>query len=101
MKKQTVQASHDLRVSELRRELREAAQELHCAYARFNFVTEPGLIEAGIYDINALKSRYDFLLRKMKSLQGQTLRQPAPQAVSIQPDCVPAGNMKGGQSCPS
>ena len=33
------------------------------------FITDPGLIDAGIYDINALKSRYDFLLRKMKTLQ--------------------------------
>lgn len=101
MKKQTDQANRDLCLTELRHELWATAQELRYAYARFNFVTEPDLIEAGIYDINALKSRYDFLLRKMKALQGYPLSQPSPQAISAQPDSVPAANMKGGSSCPS
>ena len=79
MKKQPVNTEHDLRLLELRRELRDTARELHFAYDRFNYVTDPGLIEAGIYDINALKSRYDFLLRKMKLAQGQAVPSRCPE----------------------
>ena len=101
MKKQLVNTEHDLRLLELRRELRDTARELHYAYDRFNYVTDPGLIEAGIYDINALKSRYDFLLRKMKLSQGLAVRPCAPEPLAAQPACIPAGNVKGGPSCPS
>ena len=82
MKKQTATTNSDTRMLELRQELWDTARELRYAYARFNFITDPGLIDAGIYDINALKSRYDFLLRKMK-----------------EPACMPAGSMNGGKSC--
>ena len=75
MKKQTATTNSDTRMLELRQELWDTARELRYAYARFNFITDPGLIDAGIYDINALKSRYDFLLRKMKALQGRPLEQ--------------------------
>ena len=99
MKKQPVNAEHDLRLLELRRELRDTARELHFAYDRFNYVTDPGLIEAGIYDINALKSRYDFLLRKMKALQGRPLEQRKSSPLPAEPACMPAGSMNGGKSC--
>ena len=69
--------------------------------AGFNYVTDPGLIEAGIYDINALKSRYDFLLRKMKLAQGQAVPSRCPEVPTAEPACMPAGNVKGGPSCPS
>lgn len=101
MKKQTATVNSDQRMSELRRELWDTARELRYAYARFDFVTDPGLIEAGIYDINALKSRYDFLLRKMKAMQGRVPRPMAQTAAIAEPACMPAGNVKGGESCPS
>ena len=101
MKKQPVNTEHDLRLLELRRELRDTARELHFAYDRFNYVTDPGLIEAGIYDINALKSRYDFLLRKLKAMQGLAVRPEASAPLRTEPACMPAGNMNGGKSCPS
>ena len=99
MKKQTATTEYDLRILELRRELRDTARELHFAYDRFNYVTDPGLIEAGIYDINALKSRYDFLLRKMKALQGRPLEQRKSSPLPAEPACMPAGSMNGGKSC--
>ena len=99
MKKLPVNTEHDLRLLELRRELRDTARELHFAYDRFNYVTDPGLIEAGIYDINALKSRYDFLLRKMKALQGRPLEQRKSSPLPAEPACMPAGSMNGGKSC--
>lgn len=101
MKNQTATANSDLRMLELRQEIWDTAQELHHAYDRFDFVTDPVLIEAGIYDINALKSRYDFLLRKMKAMQGLAVRPEAPAPLRAEPACMPAGNMNGGKSCPS
>ena len=101
MKNQTATANSDLRMLELRQEIWDTAQELRHAYDRFDFVTDPVLIEAGIYDINALKSRYDFLLRKMKAMQGLAVRPEAPAPLRAEPACMPAGNMHGGKSCPS
>ena len=94
MKKQTAAVYSDPRMQELRRELWDTVRELRYAYARFDFVTDPGLIEAGIYDINALKSRYDFLLRKMKALLGRSL-QPQDQntpALTGETACMPAAS---------
>ena len=101
MKNQTATPNSDLRMLELRQEIWDTAQELRHAYDRFDFVTDPVLIEAGIYDINALKSRYDFLLRKMKAMQGLAVRPEAPEPLRAEPACMPAGNMNGGKSCPS
>lgn len=101
MKNQTATANSDLRMLELRQEIWDTAQELRHAYDRFDFVTDPVLIEAGIYDINALKSRYDFLLRKMKAMQGLAVRPEAPVPLRAEPACMPVGNMNGGKSCPS
>lgn len=101
MKNQTATVNSDLRLLELRQEIWDTAQELRHAYDRFDFVTDPALIEAGIYDINALKSRYDFLLRKMKTMQGLAVRPEAPESLRAEPACMPAGNMNGGKSCPS
>ena len=101
MKNQTATANSDLRMLELRQEIWDTAQELRHAYDRFDFVTDPVLIEAGIYDINALKSRYDFLLRKMKAMQGLAVRPEAPAPLRAEPACMPAGNMNGGKSGPS
>ena len=48
---------------------------------------------------NALKSRYDFLLRKMKALQGRPLEQRKSSPLPAEPACMPAGSMNGGKSC--
>ena len=41
----------------LREELQQTNVALKCAYDKFNYVTEPELIEASIYEISALKAR--------------------------------------------
>lgn len=40
----------------LREELQQTNVALKCAYDKFNYVTEPELIEASIYEISALKA---------------------------------------------
>lgn len=97
MKKQTATTNSDMRMLELRQELWDTARELRYAYARFNFITDPGLIDAGIYDINALKSRYDFLLRKMKALQGRPLEQRKSSPLPAEPAWHARGEHEWGK----
>lgn len=75
-------------LEELRQELHQTNQALRNAYDKFNFVTAPELVEASIYDINALKARSDYLLRCIKAQLGQE-------------PCAAAAAMKGGTACPS
>ncbi len=100
MKHQPTLTPETQRLSELRQELCQTGRALQRAYAKFNFVTEPDLIEASIYDINALKSRYDYLLRRLKVFSGQSLRPESAPAPSAQPACIPAAGMEGGEQCP-
>ena len=73
---------------ELRQELDQINRQLKEAYDRFNYACEPELVEASIYEINALKARSDYLLRCIKAQLGQE-------------PCAAAAAMKGGTACPS
>ena len=59
----------------------QAASEVTLSYA-------PELVEASIYEINALKARSDYLLRCIKTQLGEG-------------PCVAASSVKGGTVCPS
>lgn len=39
------------------------------AYAGFNSVSDPDLIESYVFEINALQARYTYLLRRVKELE--------------------------------
>lgn len=73
---------------ELTEELRLTAQALRGAYDKFNFVTEPELVEAAIFEIRSLNARYSYLIRRVKELEESSAY-------------VAAGAMKGGQLCQS
>ena len=75
-------------VSPTLEELRQELHQTNHAYDKFNFVTAPELVEASIYEINALKARSDYLLRCIKAQLGQE-------------PCAAAAAMKGGTACPS
>jgi len=47
-------------------EVRSIRNALSGAYSFFNNTDDPGLTEAGIYEINALRARYDSALRSVK-----------------------------------
>jgi hypothetical protein len=49
-------------------ELREVKSRLAQAYRDFNNTLEPTLIESCVFEINALQSRYGYLLRRAKEL---------------------------------
>ena len=57
---------------EERRELVEGMArtrvELNQAYAQFNAHSDPDLVECWVYEINALRSRYSYLVRQVKQL---------------------------------
>ncbi len=75
-------------LEELRQELHQTNQALRNAYDKFNYVTAPELVEASIYEINALKARSDYLLRCIKTQLGEG-------------PCVAASSVKGGTLCPA
>ena len=44
------------------------------AYSGFNTARDPDLIESYVFEINALQSRYSYLLRRVKELDGAAQR---------------------------
>ena len=70
----------------LREELQQTNVALKCAYDKFNYVTEPELIEASIYEISALKARYSYLLRCIKE------QEPAARSGGFSPSGDPDGD---------
>ena len=89
---------------ELRQELDQINRQLKEAYDRFNYACEPELVEASIFVINALKAKYDYLLRCIKERAGMPANRQRPAAVpaqTAQEPCVAASSMKGGTACRS
>ena len=64
-----------LELEEERRTLREGLEQtrvgLAQAYAGFNAVSDPELTDAYLYEILALRARYNYLLRQVKALEDQ------------------------------
>lgn len=52
-------------------ELEESGRLLRQAYAGFNRVSDPDLVDAWIYEINARQSQYSYLLKMRKGLDGE------------------------------
>ena len=63
----------NVRLEERRSLMEGVAQtrvQLNQAYAQFNLHSDPDLVDACVYEINALQSRYAYLLRRLKELDG-------------------------------
>lgn len=84
---------------ELHHELHTTARELRRAYDRFNYVSEPELVESSIYEIDSLKAKYNYLLRRIKEINGVPVRRSA-AIHPTKPGCIAASVMEGGQICP-
>lgn len=54
----------------LRLDLEATKRSLEAAQSNFQNVVDEELIDCCIYEVNAAQSRYAFLLRKLKELQG-------------------------------
>lgn len=59
---------------ELIEEIRLVSKSLNNAYKRFEFESDNDLIEASIYEIEALKARYRHLLQKAKEMEAEIPR---------------------------
>lgn len=49
--------------------MRQTRTQLNHAYAQFNFYSDPDLVDACVYEINALQSRYSYYVRQVKQLE--------------------------------
>ena len=48
--------------------MRTVRAQLNHAYAQFNLYSDPDLVDACVYEINALQSRYSYFVRQVKQL---------------------------------
>ena len=64
-------AARDNSMQELLGELSSLRDALTAAYTRFNAATEPELVDACVYEINAAQSRYNYQLRLIKEHGGE------------------------------
>ena len=90
---------------EYQREMVTVSLALKEAYDRFNWADDPDLIEACIFEINACKARYNYLLRCVKACSGTPVRPMRAFPISGNEaravSCVAAVNVKGGDICRS
>ena len=84
------QQTQDSARTQLQAELHTTGQALKEAYEKFNYVSEPELVEACVYEISALKARYNYLLRCIKERDGET-----------EGAFIAASATKGGRTCQS
>ena len=65
----------DQALEEERRQLMEGMRatraQLNHAYAQFNLYSDPDLVDACVYEINALQSRYSYFVRQVKQLDAR------------------------------
>ena len=48
--------------------MKQTRDQLNYAYAQFNIYSDPDLVDACVYEINALQSRYSYFVRQVKQL---------------------------------
>ena len=69
----TLRKKVDPAMQEERQELLEGLAKtrvlINQAYACFNGASDPDLIESYVFEINALQSRYSYLLRRVRELE--------------------------------
>ena len=66
-KKATQQIEEERR--QLMEGMKQTRDQLNYAYAQFNIYSDPDLIDACVYEINALQSRYSYFVRQVKQLE--------------------------------
>lgn len=71
---------------ELEESLRDTQVRIAQAYAGFNAAADGELVESFIYEIQAQRARYSYLLRQRKALEGPTAPAPLPRR-----DALPVG----------
>ena len=76
------EVARDASMQELFSELSETRFALAQAYDRFNAVCEPELVDSCVYEINAVLSRYNYLLRQIKERSGEAVYKTCSEGVA-------------------
>lgn len=79
-KKQGLQFGQQRRT--LLRNLEETKRELDLAYAGFNQSSDPDLIDFYLFEIDALRARHTYLLRRVKEMEKPSAPLPSDQAAN-------------------
>lgn len=58
-----------LEYQRLAAEIRQVNEEMQVMYQKLSFVTEPDLIDAAIFQLNATQKRYEYLVNLCKQKQ--------------------------------
>ena len=90
-----IKSKHELRFSikeaaKLTRQLREVSCDLRCAWAAFNAAVEDDLIYSCIYEINMLRARHTYLLRRIKQLHPEDAPERKEQWISSSVQAQPS-----------
>ena len=72
----------DPELERLRLELLDAQSELQQAYHQLDLVVEPELVESCVYQISAIQSRCNYLIRAIKARLGTTVSAPAEEGAT-------------------
>ncbi|MCI9311153.1 MAG: YaaL family protein [Lawsonibacter sp.] len=64
--------AHEEERQELLRSLSRTRTLINQAYGGFNSASDSDLIESYVFEINSLQARYNYLLRRVKELEGAT-----------------------------
>ena len=51
--------------------MKQTRDQLNYAYSQFNLYCDPDLVDACVYEINALQSRYSYYVRQMKQMDAR------------------------------
>ena len=62
---------HEEEKRELMEVMARTRVEINQAYAGFNQQSDPDLVDSFVYEINSLRSRYSYLVRRMKELEAR------------------------------
>ena len=65
--------SKDPAMQELFNELNDIRGALRAAYSRFDNITSPELVDSCIFELNAIESRYNYLLHAIKLSGGEAV----------------------------
>ena len=85
--------------AELEKSLEETRLLMAQAYAGFNAAVDSELVESYIYEIQALRARYSYLLRQRKALEGPEPPQALPKRNPRQ-QVLPAPELTGQSALP-
>lgn len=58
------------------KDITETKNYLDSAYANFQHVVDPDLIDSYIYEVNAMQLRYKFLLERLKQIEDSYAKNP-------------------------